>query len=58
MYVSSKDIDTISELSAYVAGAVESLDPDDEDLVNYWTDLEKRVDKLERKMQRQFERQK
>lgn len=57
MYVNKKDIDTISELSAYVAGAVESLDPDDEDLVNYWMDFEQRVDKLERKMQRQFERQ-
>lgn len=57
MYVNKKDLDTIGEMSAYVAGAVESLDPDDDDLVKYWQDFENRVNKLERKMHRHFKRQ-
>ena len=60
MYVSKKDIETIRQLSAFVTGALESCDGEDEDgqpIENYWKDLEKRVEKLELKMYRQFERQ-
>jgi len=52
MYVTKKDLDTISELSAFVAGALESADDSE-----YWFDLEKRTNKIERKMQKQFESQ-
>jgi len=52
MYVTEKDLDTISELSAFVAGALESADD-----VEYWSDLEKRVNKLEQKMGKQYARQ-
>lgn len=60
MYVSKKDIETMRELSAFVTGALESCDGEDENgnaISDYWIDLEKRVDKLENKMIRQFERQ-
>jgi len=48
MYISKKDLDTISELSAMVSGALESADD-----VEYWSDLEKRTNKIEKKMQKQ-----
>jgi len=60
MYVSKKDIETMLELSAFVAGALESCDGEDENgnpISSYWIDLEKRVDKLDQKMQRCFEKQ-
>ena len=49
MYVTEKDLDTIAELSAFVAGALESADD-----VEYWSSLEKRTNKIEKKMQKQF----
>ena len=52
MYVTEKDLDTIAELSAFVAGALESADD-----VEYWSSLEKRTNKIEKKMQKQFESQ-
>ena len=52
MYVSKKDLDTIAELSAFVAGALESAYD-----IKYWSDLEKRTNHLERKMHRQSSRQ-
>ena len=61
MYVNKKDIDTIAELSAYVAAAVESQDAENNDESNdrrnYWFDLEKRTNDLEKRMHRQFDRQ-
>lgn len=52
MYVTKQDLDTISELSAFVAGALESADD-----VQYWSDLEKRTNKIESKMLKQFSSQ-
>lgn len=52
MYVTEKDLDTIAELSAFVAGALESADD-----VKYWSCLEKRTNKIEKKMQKQFQAQ-
>lgn len=60
MYVSKKDIDTIAELAAFVDGALESADGVDEngnDIVEYWKEFSIRVDKLQAKMQKQYERQ-
>lgn len=51
MYVSLKDLDTISELSAFVDGALESADDS-----KYWSDLSSRVNKLQIKMTKQRER--
>ncbi len=48
MYISKKDLDTISELSAFVAGALESADD-----FEYWSDLEKRTNNIEKKMLKQ-----
>ena len=56
MYVSDKDIDTIAELAAFVDGAVESADGKDSEgnnIVDYWLDFSKRVDKLQNKMMNQ-----
>jgi len=53
MYVTSKELDTMAELSAFVAGALESADD-----VEYWHDLDKRVADLEKKMWKQYARQK
>jgi len=53
MYITEKELDTISELSAFVAGALESADD-----VEYWSDLERRTNRIERKMQKQYESQK
>jgi hypothetical protein len=61
MYITEKDLDTISELSAYVDGALESADGFDENGLNiqdYWLDLDKRVELLQNKMKKQFHRQK
>lgn len=61
MYVTLKDLDTISELSAFVDGALEAADGLDENGKNiseYWLDLDKRVEKLYSKMKRQYSRQK
>lgn len=60
MYVSKKDIDTIAELAAFVDGALESADGVDEngkDIVEYWKEFSLRVDKLQSKMTKQYERQ-
>lgn len=60
MYVSKKDIDTIAELAAFVDGALENADGVDEngnDIVEYWKEFTIRVDKLQLKMQKQYERQ-
>ena len=56
MYVTLKDLETISELSAFVDGALESADGLDENGKNiseYWLDLDKRVEKLQSKMNKQ-----
>ncbi len=61
MYVTLKDLETISELSAFVDGALESADGLDENGKNiseYWLDLDKRVEKLQSKMKKQYSRQK
>ena len=61
MYVTMKDLETISELSAFVDGALESADGLDENGKNiseYWLDLDKRVEKLQSKMKKQYSRQK
>ncbi len=52
MYVSKKDLETISELSAFVAGALESAEDHE-----YWFDLDSRTNKLEKKMHNQYNRQ-
>jgi len=49
MYITLKDLETISELSAFVAGALESADD-----VEYWSDLERRTNRREIKMGKQF----
>lgn len=56
MYVSEKDLKTIAELTAFVDGALESCDG--EDIVKYWIDFSKRVNKLESKMIKQNATQK
>ena len=61
MYVTLKDLETISELSAFVDGALESADGLDENgknILEYWLDLDKRVEKLQSKMKKQYSRQK
>lgn len=61
MYVTLKDLETISELSAFVDGALESADGLDENgnnISDYWLDLDRRVEKLHLKMKRQYSRQK
>lgn len=61
MYVTLKDLETISELSAFVDGALEAADGLDENGKNiseYWLDLDKRVEKLQSKMKKQYSRQK
>ena len=45
MYVTNKDLETISELSAFVDGALESADD-----VEYWSDLSKRTSDLQKRM--------
>jgi len=52
MHVTKKDLDTITELSAFVSGALESADD-----VEYWGSLEKRTNNIEKKMHKQFESQ-
>ena len=61
MYVTLKDLETISELSAFVDGALESADGLDENgknILEYWLDLDKRIEKLQSKMKKQYSRQK
>ena len=61
MYVTLKDLETISELSAFVDGALESadgLDDNGKNILEYWLDLDKRVEKLQSKMKKQYSRQK
>ncbi len=53
MYVSKKDLKTISELTAFVDGALESADGVDEDgndIAEYWKDFSKRTLHLQDKM--------
>jgi len=60
MYVSDKDLDTITELAAFVDGALESADGKDEDgndIVDYWKEFSIRVDKLQDKMIKQNKNQ-
>ena len=60
MYVSKKDIGTMAELAAFVDGALESADGVDENgngIAAYWKEFSIRVDKLQAKMQRQYDRQ-
>jgi hypothetical protein len=52
MYITEKDLETIRELSAFVAGALESADD-----VRYWSDLEKNTNKIETKMWKQYNAQ-
>jgi len=60
MYVSQKDLETISELSAFVDGALESSDGVDEhgnSIPEYWKEFSIRTDKLQQKMMNQNNRQ-
>jgi hypothetical protein len=60
MYVSEKDLNTISELTALIDGHLESVDGLDEfgnNLIDYWIDFSKRTNALEIKMKKQYYRQ-